>query len=165
MAEPSKLESNIMDVDLASARTWLENEAKTSGGAICPCCETKQKARGKKPTPAQCALLVVMYNNYQVGQIVPVDGVVNALPNIEGLKAAGFENLTHWDLVEPTPEHPGHVRLCDGGYFFVHKEFAITPRAWILNDRVVARDGKPTKLVKLLGDKYDLNTLLSVKFG
>lgn len=108
-------------------------------------------------------MLVVLYNNYQIGQAVDVVAVALAL-NREDLKPNGLEKMVHWDLLENT-ETKGHFTLCEGGYFFVHKEFPITPRAWIMGDKVVSRDGSPTKLVKLLGTKYDLNELLSVKLS
>jgi hypothetical protein len=107
-------------------------------------------------------MLVIMYNNYQLGQTVDADAVATAA-GIGGLSATGLERMALWDLLEVT-DTKGHYTLCEGGYFFVHKDFPITPRAWVLGGRVVARDGKPTKLVKILGDKFDLNELYAVRF-
>lgn len=148
---------------LDAAKQWLQTKAQSSGGAICPCCDELQKARGCKPTPGQAAMLVVMYNNYQVGQTVDAAAIATALGR-EDMKPTGLDKMVHWDLLENT-NTKNHFTLCEGGYFFVHKGFPITPRAWIMSDRVVGRDGKPTKLVKLLGNKYDLNELLSMKLS
>jgi len=160
MSEPTSFQEHP-NVPLLDAKKWLKEQAKTSGGALCPCCNQKQKAQGRKPTPTQIALIAIIYNNYQSGQVVNAEAIALA-SKIEGLSSAGIERLVHWDLVEPAAEE-GHITLCDGGYYFVHKQFPITPRAWILNDQVIARDGKPITMVKILGDKFDVNELFSVR--
>lgn len=150
---------------LEAAKKWLLEEAKTSGGAQCPCCDEKQKARGCKLTPDQAAMLVIMYNNYPVGAVVCAMEVAVAVCRRKGdgtfVSDRGLERMVHWDLLENT-DVEGDYTLCDGGALFVHKGFPITPRAWLLGNKVIGRDGKPTKLVKILADKFDLNDLLAI---
>lgn len=164
MAEPSVF--NQPEATIAEAKNWINENAKVKGGAVCPCCEAKLKARGKKPTPAQIALLTVLYNNYQVGQVLDLVAVAAATghEDITESVAKSMGKLAHWDLIETT-DNPVHFRLCEGGHYFICKGHPITPRLWFLDDRVIAKDGKPTKLSKMLGTKFDLNELLQIRFS
>lgn len=165
MAEPSVF-NTAPTTTVEEVKTWIREKAKEKGGAECPCCDSKLKARGKKPTPAQVALLTVLYNNYQVGQVLDLVAVAAATGHEELTEsvAKSMGRLAHWDLIETT-ENPTHFRLCEGGDYFVCKGHPITPRLWFLDDRVIAKDGKPAKLAKMLGTKFDLNELLQIRFA
>lgn len=165
MAEPSVF-TYQPETTVNEVKTWIRDSAKAKGGVVCPCCESKLKAKGKKPTPAQVALLTVLYNNYQVGQVLDMVAVAAATNHEELTEsvAKSMVRLVHWDLIETT-DNPTHFRLCEGGYYFVCQGHPITPRLWFLDDRVIAKDGKPAKLSKMLGTKFDLNELLQIRFA
>lgn len=161
MADPSIYKEAPATTSLERAEAWFRREAVTKGGAECPCCRGVQKGPGRKVTPMQAAILVLLYHSYDVGAEVDIEQFVAALNDPE-LKAAGMGRVVHWDLLEPT-ENKNVFRMCEGGHYFIHKGHLITPTAWILNDVVIGRGGKPIGLAKVLGTKFDLNSLLQTK--
>jgi hypothetical protein len=159
VSEPivSTLDSNTTTVE--EARTWLNQESKNGSGAKCPCCQQVFKTYGRKITPVQAAVLILLYRAHQVGEEVQVQSFVAGLNDPDLTQGRDWGRLVYWDLLEPTQDEKT-FRLCDGGYFFVFKKHKITEKAWIRDEVVVERSGKAVDIVHVLGTKFDINTLM-----
>jgi hypothetical protein len=160
MAEATVFVQDPGDTTLAEARIWLEKESKGSKGAHCPCCQKKERTYGRKVTPVQAAVLVLLYRTYNIGEVVNLQDFASTLSNPELVNGRELNRVVYWDLLEAT-ENEKLFRLCDGGYFFAFKGHKITEKVWIKDEVVVGREGKIVGITDVLGNKFDLNELLT----
>jgi hypothetical protein len=147
---------------VAHAKEWLATESRNSGGALCPCCNKKEKTVSRKVTAAQAAILVLLHRQHQVGDEVLVSDFISLLPDKELSQTRDVGRLVYWDLLEATSSEK-FFRLCDGGHLFVFKGHKITERVWVRDDQIVDRDGKLVDITNVLGTKFDLNTLMHMQ--
>lgn len=159
MSEPKVFDQNPSQASVAQAQAWLAAESRNGAGALCPCCNKKDKTASRKVTAAQAAVLVLLHRLYKVGDEVRIQDFIAALNNEDLAQVRDISRLTYWDLLEATPDEKV-FRVCDGGYFFVFKGHKITEKVWLRDDQVVEREGKVVDLIQVLGTKFDINTLM-----
>lgn len=162
MAEATVFDQDPDVVTIAQGQAWLEEKSRGSKGANCPCCGKNERTHKRKVTPVQAAMLVMLYRTYQIGDSVNIQEFVASLSNTDIKSGRDWDRLVYWDLLESTG-HDKVFRLCDGGYFFVFKNHLITEKAWIRDEKVVGWEGKTVSIIQVLGDKFDINTLLGAQ--
>lgn len=161
MADPVVSDLDPQTTTIAQAQTWLNEHAKTSGGACCPACNKPARTYMRKVTPAQAAVLVLLYRTYPLNHVVHMPSFLASLSDPELAKTRDMSRLVFWDLIEVTDKED-YYRLGDGGLFFALHGHKITEKAWIKDEVVVGREGKVLSISEVLKDKFDINSLLSM---
>ena len=162
MSEPKVFDQSPLQTSLAAAQEWLSTESRNGGGALCPCCNKKDKTASRKVTAAQAAVLILLHRHYPTGTEIRLQEFIAAIPDKELSQARDVSRLVHWDLLEATPDEKV-FRLCDGGLLFVFKGHKITEKVWIRDEQVVEREGKLVDVVHVLGTKFDINALMHMQ--
>lgn len=162
MSEPKVFDQNPQESSLAQAQEWLAAQSRNGGGALCPCCNKKDKTASRKVTAVQAAVLVLMHRSFPIGSEVRIQDFIAVLPDKDLSQARDISRLVYWDLLESTPDEKV-FRLCDGGYFFAFKGHKITEKVWVHDEQIVEREGKLVDITHVLGTKFDINTLMHMQ--
>lgn len=144
---------------LQDARDFVRT--RKSEGVECPCCERYTKTYRRKLNAGMCSALIDIY------KLTKTHRPKGSWWHCQELDKAGistsreYSKLRFWDLVEPHPRKRGYWRITRQGVAFVKSNVKMQSIAIIEDNECLGADGEHISIREALGDKFDLEELLS----
>jgi hypothetical protein len=120
------------DTTLAELREWLEAEARTKPGAICPACTRKVRVYKRTIHASMANSLITMW---WLGNRGSLDWFDYATRGDEA-------KLRYWDLIEDDPDRDSRWRVTPVGQAFILGDVRMEKYADVFNTRCLARYGE-----------------------
>jgi hypothetical protein len=170
--EPEVFPHDHDTAPISVGSAWLNHNARSAGGATCPCCAVTSKFRGYSITSKFARLLIVMYRSYPPGtqvNVPPFNGLVTKGDLISGHE---WGALHYWGLLKvlgsgsPTASKSGDTcELTQKGQDFVYRSLRIPKKIWIANNAIVAVEPATVTIQEALGKKHDYTHLMTETYN
>jgi hypothetical protein len=168
---PEVFSHDLETTPIAVGQAWLQHEAKSRDGAICPCCVRELRYTSFKLNSQLARLLIICYRTYGVGACVDIAQMIAACKRADLVKGREWNKLRYWGLLElvdrsfvPTSKPSDLCRLTQKGQDFVYRTLRLPKTIWVHDHELVAAESSAVSIQDVLGRNHDFNQLMNEEY-